>query len=76
MLLTCFRIIPQALCVRFGLAIGYYTSWLVRILMYGTWPISYPIGRFLDYVLGVEHGDHYKVILFKTNFFWITTEKM
>jgi len=54
------EIIPQALCVRFGLAIGYYTSWLVRILMYGTWPISYPIGRFLDYVLGVEHGDHYK----------------
>jgi len=54
------EIIPQALCVRFGLAIGYYTSWLVRVLMYLTFPISYPIGLFLDWALGVEHGDHYK----------------
>jgi len=54
------EIIPQALCVRFGLLIGYHTSWLVRALMYLTFPISYPIGLFLDYVLGHEHGEYYK----------------
>ncbi|PRP83604.1 hypothetical protein PROFUN_08330 [Planoprotostelium fungivorum] len=54
------EIIPQALCVRYGLAIGFYTSWLVRALMYATFPISYPIGLLLDRLLGGDHGEYYK----------------
>lgn len=41
--------------VRYGLAIGYYCAWLVRGLMAVTSPISYPIGKLLDFLLGQEH---------------------
>jgi len=49
------EIIPQALCVRFGLAIGANTAWLVKILMYATFIVTWPIGKLLDFLLG--HGD-------------------
>jgi metal transporter CNNM len=40
---------------RYGLAIGYYSAWLVRALMLLTSPLSWPIGKLLDFVLGAEH---------------------
>lgn len=40
---------------RYGLAIGYYCAWLVRGLMAITSPISWPIGKLLDFLLGHEH---------------------
>lgn len=40
---------------RYGLAIGYYCAWLVRVLMAATSPISWPIGKLLDFLLGSEH---------------------
>lgn len=40
---------------RYGLAIGYYCAWLVRLLMAATSPISWPIGKLLDFLLGAEH---------------------
>ncbi|KAF8064507.1 CBSDUF1 [Scenedesmus sp. PABB004] len=49
------EILPQAVCSRYGLAIGYYCAWLVRGLMAVTSPISWPIGKLLDFLLGVEH---------------------
>eukprot|EP00879_Flechtneria_rotunda_P029183 GHRR01031463.1.p1 GENE.GHRR01031463.1~~GHRR01031463.1.p1 ORF type:complete len:339 (+),score=75.40 GHRR01031463.1:449-1465(+) len=49
------EILPQAVCSRYGLAIGYYCTWLVRTLMVLTSPISYPIGKLLDFLLGSEH---------------------
>ncbi|KAK8498926.1 hypothetical protein V6N12_044656 [Hibiscus sabdariffa] len=49
------EIIPQAVCSRYGLAIGANFVWLVRILMIICYPIAYPIGKVLDVVLG--HGD-------------------
>ncbi|KAL4384779.1 hypothetical protein GQ457_15G022600 [Hibiscus cannabinus] len=49
------EIIPQALCSRYGLAIGANFVWLVRILMIICYPIAYPIGKVLDAVIG--HGD-------------------
>ncbi|KAK8630722.1 hypothetical protein V6N13_079502 [Hibiscus sabdariffa] len=49
------EIIPQAVCSRYGLAIGANFVWLVRILMIICYPIAYPIGKVLDAVLG--HGD-------------------
>jgi metal transporter CNNM len=49
------EIIPQAICTRYGLAVGSNFVWLVRILMIISYPISYPIGKVLDVALG--HND-------------------
>lgn len=45
---------------RYGLAIGYYCSWLVRALMLLTSPISWPLGKLLDVLLGKEHTALYR----------------
>ncbi|KAK9073741.1 hypothetical protein SSX86_006335 [Deinandra increscens subsp. villosa] len=49
------EVIPQAVCTRYGLAIGSSFIWLVKILMIICYPIAYPIGKMLDLVLG--HND-------------------
>ncbi|XP_009342173.2 DUF21 domain-containing protein At4g14240 isoform X1 [Pyrus x bretschneideri] len=46
------EVIPQAICTRYGLAVGSNFVWLVRILMVVCYPIAYPIGKILDCVLG------------------------
>ncbi|XP_010532709.1 PREDICTED: DUF21 domain-containing protein At4g14240-like [Tarenaya hassleriana] len=46
------EVIPQAICTRYGLAVGANFVWLVRILMTICYPIAYPIGKILDWVLG------------------------
>ncbi|XP_021757126.1 DUF21 domain-containing protein At4g14240-like [Chenopodium quinoa] len=46
------EVIPQAICTRYGLAVGANFVWLVRILMIICYPIAYPIGKVLDYLLG------------------------
>lgn len=46
------EVIPQAICTRYGLAVGANFVWLVRFLMIVSYPISYPIGKVLDWVLG------------------------
>lgn len=46
------EVIPQAICTRYGLAVGANFVWLVRILMVVCYPISYPIGKILDFALG------------------------
>ncbi|KAH0706303.1 DUF21 domain-containing protein At4g14240-like [Solanum tuberosum] len=46
------EVIPQAICTRYGLAVGSNFVWLVRILMFLCYPIAYPIGKILDCVLG------------------------
>jgi ankyrin repeat/SOCS box protein 13/metal transporter CNNM len=56
------EIIPQALCHRFGLAIGATLVPLVQFLMVLLFIIAYPISRVLDYLLG--HGG---LSLFKRN---------
>lgn len=40
-----FQVIPQAICTRYGLAVGANFVWLVRILMVVCYPIAYPIGK-------------------------------
>ena len=50
------EIAPQALCSRYGLQIGSYSSWFVRGLILAVWPIAFPISKILDCVLGTEHG--------------------
>ncbi|KAG6664419.1 DUF21 domain-containing protein At4g14240-like isoform X2 [Carya illinoinensis] len=46
------EVIPQAICTRYGLAVGANFVWLVRFLMIICYPIAYPIGKVLDCVLG------------------------
>ncbi|XP_020267100.1 DUF21 domain-containing protein At4g14240-like [Asparagus officinalis] len=46
------EVIPQAICTRYGLAVGANFVWLVRILMVVCYPVAYPIGKLLDYALG------------------------
>lgn len=41
----CCKVIPQAICTRYGLAVGANFVWLVRILMIVCYPIAYPIGK-------------------------------
>ncbi|KIJ58936.1 hypothetical protein HYDPIDRAFT_177972 [Hydnomerulius pinastri MD-312] len=54
------KIIPQAVSVRYGLAIGARCAPFVLILMYLFAPIAYPIAKLLDYVLGVNEAHTYK----------------
>ena len=60
------EIIPQSLCVRYGLQIGGYMSTPVLMLMYLTAPVAYPIAKLLDYLLGEDHGTIYKKSGLKT----------
>ncbi|OIW00055.1 hypothetical protein TanjilG_26392 [Lupinus angustifolius] len=39
------EVIPQAICTRYGLAVGANFVWLVRILMIICYPVSYPVGK-------------------------------
>lgn len=54
------EIIPQALCVRWGLAIGAYTAPFVRLLMIVLWPLAYPISKLLDWVFGADHTTFFR----------------
>lgn len=41
----CFQIIPQAVCSRYGLAIGAKLSFVVRLIVIALFPLSYPISK-------------------------------
>ncbi|KAF8929474.1 hypothetical protein BGZ47_001024 [Haplosporangium gracile] len=60
------EIIPQAVCARYGLAIGAYCAKPMLIFMYIMSPIAYPIAMLLDSWLGVHHGTTYRRTELKT----------
>ncbi|KAI0129410.1 hypothetical protein BJ170DRAFT_616149 [Xylariales sp. AK1849] len=60
------EILPQSICVRYGLQIGGYMSKPVLILMYLMAIIAWPTAKLLDWLLGEDHGTVYKKSGLKT----------
>ncbi|KAI6654829.1 Metal transporter CNNM4-like isoform X2 [Oopsacas minuta] len=54
------EIIPQAICNRYGLFVGALTLPLTVLFLILTFPISFPISKLLDCILGEELGTNYK----------------
>uniref|UniRef100_A0A803M060 CNNM transmembrane domain-containing protein n=1 Tax=Chenopodium quinoa TaxID=63459 RepID=A0A803M060_CHEQI len=50
------EIIPQSICSQYGLSVGAKLSVLVRVLVILLLPISYPISKLLDWLLGRGHS--------------------
>jgi metal transporter CNNM len=60
------EIVPQAICVRYGLAIGAWMSSFVLALMWIMTPVARPTAKLLDILLGEDHGTSYKKAGLKT----------
>lgn len=60
------EVIPQSICVRYGLQIGAAMSPIVLALMYVMGIAAWPTAKLLDYLLGEDHGTTYKKSGLKT----------
>lgn len=59
------EIFPQAACSRHALMVGAKTVWLVRFFMLILFPLTWPLARVLDKILGKEIGTLYSKNEFK-----------
>ncbi|PPQ98287.1 LOW QUALITY PROTEIN: hypothetical protein CVT26_013511 [Gymnopilus dilepis] len=53
-------IIPQAVCVRYGLSVGATCAPLVLMMMFILAPLAYPTAKILDWILGADKRQLYK----------------
>lgn len=60
------EVVPQSICVRYGLPIGAWMAPAVLALMYIMSPIAWPVAKLLDKLLGEDHGTFYKKAGLKT----------
>ncbi|XP_030974754.1 DUF21 domain-containing protein At2g14520-like isoform X3 [Quercus lobata] len=60
------EILPQAVCTRYGLAIGAAVAPFVQILVWICFPVAYPISKLLDRFLGKDHDALYRRAELKT----------
>lgn len=50
------EILPQAICTRYGLTVGATMAPVVHLLLWLFFPVSYPISKVLDWMLGKGHA--------------------
>ncbi|KAF7587831.1 hypothetical protein BBP40_006654 [Aspergillus hancockii] len=60
------EVVPQSICVRYGLPIGAWMAPCVLVLMYIMAPVAWPVAKLLDRLLGEDHGTIYKKAGLKT----------
>lgn len=60
------EIVPQSICVRYGLPIGAWMAPFVHTLMLILAPVAWPTAKLLDKLLGEDHGTTYKKAGLKT----------
>jgi len=53
------EVLPQAICSRYALLIGAKTMWILKIFVFITLPISFPLSAILDKILGEEVSSNY-----------------
>ncbi|XP_068698745.1 uncharacterized protein [Montipora foliosa] len=54
------EVVPQALCTRYGLAIGAVMAPFVKLLMVLLFVVAWPISKLLDCLLGHEHSTFFR----------------
>jgi len=55
------EVIPQAICSKYGLAIGYYIHWFMWFLIALCFVVAYPVAKLLDCILGKDKINFYRV---------------